>query len=454
MKKFLQNLFKKENPVGWTMMFGLGYSAPRRDLKAYATEGYCQNVVVFRCINEIARGCASIPLELHRKKPGPDGKIEIVKDHPMLDLISRPNPSQTRGKFISQLATEFLYAGNAYVAKVGPQAGTPRELWLLNPQKVTVKPGRGGMPREYEYRDIGGKVTYPVDGITGKSDVLHFKEFNPNDHWYGMSRLEAAAWGVDIHNQGMRFNKSLLDNGARPSGLLWTEGTITDASYLRLKEWKEKAFQGAANAGEVPLLDNGLKWQELGLSPKDLDFGTGMDKMAMYIAAAYGVPFPLVISDAATFNNMKDAREALYENTILPLLADLCETLSMWLSPYFGDEYTIVPNPDGVSALEGKRERKFNRMADGINKGLVTPNEGREEIGSEPVEGGDVLLVPSNLIPLDLAGISGGPDPQATNPSADPNASGMTPAKALLSVGYSRDQVVEILKSDFGEKVS
>jgi Phage-related protein len=267
--------------------------------------------------------------------------------------------------------------------------------------------------------------------------------FNPLDQWVGLSPLRAAALAVDIHNAGMRFNKALLDNSARPSGAIKLTGIPDEMALSRLREEVKIFRQGPSNAGSVPLLYGGSDWVELGLSPKDMDFKESMSMSAVSIAAAYGVPFPLIVPDAATFANMRDAREAMWENTVLPMLDKVIGGLSRWLLPVFALENArLCYSADGVTALEGKRQRKFDRIIAAKNAGIVTINEARQELDMGPVDGGDLLLVPSSQVPLDMAGLGF----DAAAPTTDATAV----KKAISLVGYRDEAAKEQARNGFG----
>src|SRR5690606_26893638 len=164
-------------------------------------------------------------------------------------------------------------AGNAYLELVEVD-GTPRELHVLRPDRMKAVPGRAGWPETYEYSVNGRVATIPA-GERGA--VLHMRLFNPVDDYYGMSPLEAAACAIDIHNAAGSWNKSLLDNAARPSGALVYKGgeagaNLSEDQFERLKRELAENYQGSANAGRPLLLEGGLDWKSMGLSPKDMDF--------------------------------------------------------------------------------------------------------------------------------------------------------------------------------------
>ena len=186
---------------------------PRR-YDRLADEGYRKNVIAFRCIREIAQNAASIPWLLY------DGEKEIIT-HPLLTLLNRPNPQMGQAAFLEALYAYGQISGNSYVEAVRVNGeDTPRELWPLRPDRMRVIPDKTGLPAAYEYSAGGKSTRWSLDPLTGQGDILHLKNFNPLDDWYGQGALETALVSIDQHNAASDWNQALLQNAARPSGAL------------------------------------------------------------------------------------------------------------------------------------------------------------------------------------------------------------------------------------------
>jgi HK97 family phage portal protein len=282
-----------------------------RDYSAFAREGFMQNAIVYRCVRMIAEGAASVPLLLY------EGAEEIT-EHALLDLIAQPSPDHTSADFLESWYGFLLVAGNAYVEAVG-LSGTLRELHVLRPDRMKVIPGPDGWPEAYEYTAGGATVRFDGAPVAGVRPILHVRLFHPvNDH-YGMSPIEAAASAIDLHNAASGWNKALLDNAARPSGALVyaaQNGVMTGEQFARLKAELELSFQGAKNAGRPLLLEGGLDWKPLSLSPKDMDFVEAKHAVAREIALALGVPPMLLgIPGDNTYSNYQEAQRAFWRAT-------------------------------------------------------------------------------------------------------------------------------------------
>ena len=259
-----------------------------RDYQAFAREGCMQNPIVYRSVRMIAEAAASIPLLVY------EGAHEH-ETHPLLDLIRQPNAIQSSADFFESWFGFLLVSGNAYAEAVVVNERV-RELHALRPDRMKVIPGAEGWPEGFVYTANGASVRFTGDAETapgGVAPILHMKLFHPaNDH-YGFNPIEAAATTIDIHNTAAGWNKALLDNSARPSGALVYgngAGRLTAEQFERLKAELEANFQGAKHAGRPLLLDGGLDWKPLSLSPRDVDFIEAKNAAAREIALAIGVP--------------------------------------------------------------------------------------------------------------------------------------------------------------------
>ncbi|MDX2308472.1 MAG: phage portal protein [Hyphomicrobium sp.] len=349
-----------------------------RDYQGFVREGFAQNPIVYRSVRMVAEAAASIPFLLY------EGRDEL-EGHPFASLVANPNATQTGADLLEAYYGYLLVAGNAYVEAVGI-AGEIRELHALRPDRMKVVPGTEGWPEAYEYTADGRAVVFDTEAVMGVRPILHTRLFNPaNDH-YGMSPLEAAATAIDIHNTASHWNKALLDNSARPSGALVlaaSDGRLTPEQFERLKSELETSFQGARQAGRPLLLEGGLDWKPLSLSPKDMDFIEAKNAAAREIALAIGVPPMLLgIPGDNTYSNYQEATRAFWRQTVVPLAHRTAKALSAWLAPAYGGELRLVPDLDQVDALASEREALWARLNAAT---FLTLDEKREAAGYVPL---------------------------------------------------------------------
>lgn len=355
-----------------------------RNYAGFANEGYVQNAVVYRCVRMIAEASASVPFALFEGD-------EQLTEHPLLNLLSRPNAQQCGPDLLETWYGYLLVAGNSYLEAVSVGKDV-RELHVLRPDRMKVLVGADGWPEGYEYSVAGRSVRFTHDITNGARPLLHMAFFHPSNDHYGLSPIEAAATAIDIHNTASRWNKALLDNAARPSGALVyssSDGNLTRDQYERLKSELESSFQGARNAGRPLLLEGGLDWKAMSLSPKDMDFIEAKSAAAREIALALGVPPMLLgIPGDNTYSNYQEANRSFWRQSVLPLVSRTSKALSGWLGAGFDDGLELRPDLKHVPALAGERDSIWSRME---RAEFLTVNEKRAALGYGPVEGGDVL---------------------------------------------------------------
>ena len=397
---------KKEAPIVYYN--SLGYdSAPKISYDDLATDGYSENAIVYRCINEIANNASRVKIMLFR------GDQEL-DNHPLLDLLYNPSPTMSQVEWFQSLYSYLLISGNNYILSVGGDNTPPTELYNLRPDRMKIRAGTRAMPVAYDYMLKGQIVeSYDVDQATGASKVKHIKLFNPLDDYYGMSPMQASSVDIDQHNLANKHNVNLLQNGARPSGAVIfnpkdeTGGHVqlSDVQRNQLMNDVNQRFSGTGNAGKPMLLEGDFDWKEMGLSPKDMDFIQLKNMSAKDIALVYGVPSQLIgIPDSQTYSNFAEAKLALYNETIIPLLDRIQGDMNEWLVPMFNEQgLELRYDIDSIPAMAEQRKRVFESVSAGVKDGILTRNEAREQLGYEPIEGADSLLVQANLMPLNLA---------------------------------------------------
>ena len=396
-----QNIQTKQSPV---VMYNnvSGAYASKDKYEDFAKEGYQQNAVVYRCVNEIAQGASAVPFKVF------DGDIEL-DNHPIKDLLNRPSPQYAGVEFFQAVYSHLLLAGNSYILKtmVGNQ---PRELHILRPDRMRIKPSKTRIPDAYEYM-LNGKVveSWDADPETGASEIKHFKTWHPQDDYYGLSPLSAGAVDVDQHNMSAKHNYNLLANGARPSGAVIFKPKdesgmtvqLTEGQRQQLMSDLELRFNGTNNAGRTMLLEGDFDFKEMGLSPKDMDFIQMKNMTARDIALVFGVPSQLVgVPDNQTYNNVSEARLALYEDTIIPLLKRVESDLNEWLGADFSENVNVRYDIDAIPAMAERRKKIYENVVQAVREGILSRNEARERLGYEPVQGGDDVYISANLFPL------------------------------------------------------
>ena len=162
-------------------------------------------------------------------------------------------------------------------------------------------------------------------------------------------------------------------------------------------------FSGTSNTGRPLLLEGDFDWKEMGLTPRDMDFLNLRHLSAKDIALCFGVPSQLIgVPDAQTYSNMAEARLALYEETIIPLMKRIESDLNEWLIPQFDESLKLVYDYDNIPALTERRKMVYTNVIQAVRDGIITRNEARERLDMEPIDGGDDIYINANMFPLGM----------------------------------------------------
>ena len=313
-----------------------------RTYEGQVRDGYLDNAIAQRAVRMVADGVASVPLS--------------ATDAEALAMIRATSGGQG---LLETVAVHLLLHGNAYVEMLPGPDGAPQELYALRPERVSVEADARGWPTMFVYR-VGSSVTR-----LAAESVIHIRAMHPLDDHYGLGCLGAASGAVAIHNAAAKWNKALLDNAARPSGALMHDApdSLSTDQFNRLRAELDSSFSGSMNAGRPMLLEGGLQWQPLSLSPADMDFVGLKAAAAREIALAFGVPPMLLgLPGDATYANYREANKALWRHAILPLSGKILDALSQSLRPWFAGLIFSV-DLDQVAALSEDRERLWAQVS-------------------------------------------------------------------------------------------
>ena len=310
---------------------------------------YLDNPVAQRAVRLVAEGIGGAPL--------------VPAEPELARLVSATSAGQS---LLETLASQLLLHGNAYVQILKDARGRPIELFALRPERVSVVAGSDGWPAAYAYKVGETTLTIPALDEDASPNLVHLRFFHPGDDHYGAGCLAAADQAVASHNAAAAWNRMLLENAARPSGaLVYEPGDgvgLSPDQFERLKAELASAYAGAANAGRPLLLEGGLKWQALSLSPSDMDFAELKAAAARDIALAFGVPPMLLgLPGDATYANYREANRALWRLTLLPLAGKILGGLSEALETWF-PEARLAIDLDRVPALAEDRERLWAQV--------------------------------------------------------------------------------------------
>ena len=400
------NFFKKEKNSSSGFKFvilgagdyiGTYYSDPK-----LAIEGYVRNIIVYKCISLRAENVALMNFDLFNR----DKQPKQIEDHILLDLLENPYPQMTKTDFLRDVSSYIDIYGNAYLEKrYGNMRGgsykstPPQTLFPLRSDWVTEENGVNQFNRNYKYSsEYDGFIDFPV-GNSGKSNIIHIKNFNPRSYYHGLSPIVPAGYSIDQHNLSSKHNTALMGNGARPSGVLKVpkDTMLSDEQIKRLKADVNDKYSGSENTGKPLLLEGGMEWQEISINAKDGDFVNIKNTAAQEIGLAFNVPLELLNIFPAKYDNLKAAYDQFYSDAVIPQATQIINALNQNLVPLYDINLRLKANFNQTPVMMA---RKVRLMADLNPVTFLTANEKRKELGYEEHEDGNELKAgQSQIIP-------------------------------------------------------
>ncbi len=394
----------------------------------YINEGYRKNSTVYSLVNIIAKAASSIPFQVYEKVNDNDYKRYKAMNNGILDpsvmhkanylkkkalvelhntdlhkLLERPNPAQSYASWITELIAFGKLTGNRYIYGIAPEtgngAGKYKELYVMPSQLIEIISG-GYMQPVKEYAiEYNGQYKIPAD------QICHIKDFNPyfdgsGSHLYGQSPLRAGLRSMTTNNEAVQTGVKYLQNQTARGVLMSDEGDLNEVQAQQLKDKFRKNFQGADNAGDIIITPKKLSWVNFGLNASDVSLIEQYNASIKDLCNIYNVPVTLLNNtESSTFNNVKEAKKALYQNCVIPELNKIQDELNRWLAPKYGEKLCIEFDYSVIPELQEETEKVVNQMAQAW---WLTPNEKRAAMSFGTDEENPILddyYIPANLIP-------------------------------------------------------
>ena len=359
-----------------------------------------QLTAVYACVRILAEGIAGLPLHLY--KCGKNGSREKAVDHPLYFLLhDEPNPEMTSFVFRETLMTHLLLYGNCYCQIIRDGRGQVAALYPLMPNQMSVDRDEKGQ-LYYTYLRSGEEADTMKKGTVYllPEDVLHIPALG-FDGLVGYSPIAMAKNSIGMGLACEEYGAKFFANGAAPSGVLEHPGTIKDITRLR-ESWNA-IYGGSKNAGKVAILEEGMHYSPISISPNEAQFLETRKFQVDEIARIFHVP-PHMIGDLerSTFSNIEQQSLEFVKYTLNPWVCRWEQALTRsLLSPKEKREYSIKFNVDGL--LRGDYQRRMNGYAVGRQNGWMSANDIREleNLDHIPAEqGGDLYLVNGNMIKM------------------------------------------------------
>ena len=408
----------KAADAGYSFLFGRTTSG-----KPVNERTAMQTTAVYACVRILAEAVASLPLHVYEYQD--DGGKKLVHDHPLYYLLhDEPNPEMTSFVFRETLMSHLLIWGNAYAQIIRDGAGRVLGLYPLLPDKMEVqRDDKGNIYYVYSRNSDENPTFKEYGNIKLKAeDVLHIPGLG-FDGLIGYSPIAMAKNAVGMTLACEEYGASFFANGANPGGVLEHPGVLKDPSKVR-ESWNS-VYRGVSNAHKIAVLEEGMKYQQIGIPPEEAHFLETRKFQINEIARLYRIPPHMVGDlDKSSFSNIEQQSLEFVKYTLDPWVIRWEQSLQRsLLLPGEKGKYFIKLNVDGL--LRGDYQSRMNGYAVGRQNGWFSANDIREMENMNPIpdeEGGNLYLINGAMTKLADAGAFAKTDTGQQNTPAQENS--------------------------------
>ena len=408
----------KAADAGYSFLFGRTTSG-----KPVNERTAMQTTAVYACVRILAEAVASLPLHVYEYQD--DGGKKLVHDHPLYYLLhDEPNPEMTSFVFRETLMSHLLIWGNAYAQIIRDGAGRVLGLYPLLPDKMDVqRDEKGNIYYVYSRNSDENPMFKEYGNIRLKAeDVLHIPGLG-FDGLIGYSPIAMAKNAVGMTLACEEYGASFFANGANPGGVLEHPGVLKDPSKVR-ESWNS-VYRGVSNAHKIAVLEEGMKYQQIGIPPEEAQFLETRKFQINEIARLYRIPPHMVGDlDKSSFSNIEQQSLEFVKYTLDPWVIRWEQSLQRsLLLPGEKGKYFIKLNVDGL--LRGDYQSRMNGYAVGRQNGWFSANDIREMENMNPIpdeEGGNLYLINGAMTKLADAGAFAKTDTGQQNAPAQENS--------------------------------
>ena len=367
------------------------------DFGSYAQEGFNENAVIYSAIMYKVRALITAPLRVYSGTP--EEPELLPPEHVLSQLVARPNRWQSWSEF-QGLAEVFLnLSGNCYIYL--DKEEEPWAMYLLRPDQVRIVPKPGK-------KELMGFLYIPSGKMQADAvpylpqDIIHIRLPNPLDPLdglgYGLAPLSPAARSANVDNEVTRYLQIFFQKGAMPPGLIKYDIPLDDSDVMRARTRWQEIYGGVDNWADIVILDQGGEYERVGLSFNEMGFEGIDERNEARMTQVFGVP-PILIGARvglkhATYSNYELARKAFWEDTMVPELRMFEAEYQHYLG---GNGVFVAFDLSRVPALSLSAAEKRETAGEAFQRAGITRNEYRAALHLDPIEGGDVYLIPFNM---------------------------------------------------------
>ena len=376
-----------------------------------------QAAAVYSCIKRLAEDISKTPIKV-RRRSRKGGWIDAV-DHPLTGLFRRPNYWQTQFEWLSYMVTSLQMRGNSYLYVDRRSDGFPRRLVPLLPERTAVMLTYEG--------ELYYKITAPLLGqetiTVTPFDMIHIRNISLDGGLMGVSPIACSQDGIGLALASQRHAALFYRQGTSLNGTLEAPNRLSREAAIRLAQSWQDNYSGSDNHHRVAVLEEGMKFNPISISPEDAQLVEAQRWSAEQICRVFGVP-PWLVGlpvPTGTYSNVEQSQQSYVQNTLLGLARKIEQELERVL--LFDDErdsYQIAFDFDAI--LRGDLKSRMEAMQIALLNGVLSINEVREREGLEAIEGGDEHRVPLNTGPAAKKPTDTAPEAPVGSPQAQEQA--------------------------------
>lgn len=362
----------------------------------------------------IAYNLASIFKNVKVKVPGKDG-LEDDPNHPILDLLKKPNADQSISDFMIEGVHHLMYGGAMIMWNLGVIGSfKPTSIRLIRPDRMTQVDRDEHTFEITQFRGIN-PMNRPWSAPA--SDVCWLKIYNPQDDNVGWPLMASILQALDLFDNLMDWQGSISQHKGRVPGWFVTDDTLEDDQFLRTKEGLHDMYKSGSKESLPMLLEGGIRFEQNGMTPDNAQLKDQMMSLVRMVAVGLGID-PALLGDNAnkTYSNFQEAVRALIQLKVLPLTDWILDQMTCWYMPKYNTPLAVLAYDESdIKQLREDLNSKMERLVKGVASTIITPDEARQDLGKNE-KGGNAakLLTKVGTIPLDEAGLTfdfGGDEP-------------------------------------------
>ena len=367
-----------------------------------AREGYIENVISNRCVRHTAECIADMKFNIlingENIKDRTDRLAKSFKN-----LVKNPNVDYNWKFFIKSIQSHRPIAGRGYIhPELDGVGGLPSGIEFFRPDRVSILNSTDSRIFEYQYNNGSRRSIFKRDE-DGYFDLIDLRMFNPLSDTDGLSALVPAGLSIDSHTEANKYNKQIVQNGAKPSGMITLQdnensGMLEESEIKNLTDRIQQKL--ARNNGGIFVSDMPAKFESINFSNSEMDWLNGIKSNAIAICNALDYPPHLLGLESTTFNNAAEAKLELYENSAIPKAQEMYDAIGAFYSRKLGLDIEFKVDIKSIIALAPRFKLIREEARQDFQSGIISQNEAREEQGREEIDGGDDIYVDQNNQPM------------------------------------------------------